>query len=286
MAHPLQTMLQKYDLKTRENRDHAIREIAQELALLGLWRAKFFEHAAFCGGTCLRIFHGLRRFSEDLDFSLVKTDSSYDMRPYLKAISDELSSFGFVFSVEKKEKESKKSVVLSAFIKGNTVKNLLVLGLPEAIVRGYDPKQKISIKLEIDTNPPPYAVYETLTLLTPFPFQVRLFNKPCLFAGKLHAILCRPWAKGRDFYDFIWFIQNNVPCSLKHLKARMAQTGHLKTTASLTGEVLAKLLMKKFEETDWAGVKRDLLPFITDAKEISLWNERFFTGLVGQIQSV
>ena len=282
----LQGMLDRYRPQTVADHENALREIAQELALLGLWRAKFFEHAAFYGGTALRIFHRLPRRSEDLDFSLLRPDRAFDLAPCLEAVRTELAAFGLSFRVERRTKRVD-TATESAFIKGGTRINLAHIGLPEDLQRRIPALQQVRIRVDFDVDPPPRAEYEVLTLLTPIPFQVRLFTLPCLFAGKLHAILCRNWKeriKGRDFYDFIWYLGRQVPCHLRHLQARMTQTGHWRQGDALTGANLRQLLRQRFRRVDFGQARRDVLPFIRDQEELEMWDAGFFLSLVDQVR--
>jgi hypothetical protein len=204
MIHPaLAGLIDRYQSQSSKDYQNAVREIVQEIALLGLWRTPFYEHAAFYGGSALRIFHGLQRFSEDLDFSLLEPKLDFSLKPYLGAVADELAAWGFEFSAEGIEK-TKRTSIESAFLKGSTMINLLQIGAPPEIASRLPKGQLIRIKLEIDINPPPGAGTEMLTRLVPTPHQVRVYDLPSLFAGKLHAVLCRNWksrVKGRDFYE-------------------------------------------------------------------------------------
>ncbi len=258
-----------------------MKEIIQHLALLGLWRAKFFEHAAFYGGSALRIFHGSRRFSEDLDFSLMKKDRSFDLAPYAKMIGSELESFGF--KVEITSRKKRHSDIDSAFIKANTLESMFKMQVPDAVSDLVQKDKTLKVKLELDTTPPGGASYESRTLLTPIPFQVELFSPPCLFAGKLHAILCRSWqsrVKGRDFYDFVWFIGNETACDIRHLRLRMIDSGHLNEKAAFGRKELLELLSRKFSSVDFRQAKEDVEPFIKDPDELALWSNNFFNGLL------
>ena len=280
-------MLDRYRPQTVTDYEHALREIAQELALLGMWRARFFEHAAFYGGTALRVFHRLPRRSEDLDFSLLRPDRAFDLAPCLEAVRAELAAFGFSFRVERRNKRVD-TATESAFVKGGTRINLAYIGLPENLQQRIPALQQVRIRIDVDTDPPPLAEYEVLTLLAPIPFQVRLFTLPCLFAGKLHAILCRNWqerVKGRDFYDFIWYLGRQVPCHLRHLQARMTQTGHRKQGDELTGTELRRLLRQRFEQVDFERARSDVRPFIRDPAELELWDAGFFLSLVDQVRN-
>ncbi len=288
MNNALENLLEPYHLNTLDDYENALKEIIQQLALLGLWRSKFYEHAAFYGGTALRLFYGLRRFSEDLDFSLLEKNEDFNLLPHLNAIEKEIESFGFKFSVQMKEKAIS-TPVESAFIKGNTRINLLCIEAGDSIVKGFDRNRKIKIKLEIDTDPPPGAQYEVKTLLTPIPFGVKLFSKPDLFAGKMHAILCRQWksrVKGRDFYDLTWYIGQKVPCRMAYLKEKMAQTNHWKMGDELNKNSLLQLLHEKFETVDFEQAKMDVRPFLKDRQELALWNREFFSGIIENIEVI
>ncbi len=283
----LQGMLDRYRPQTLADHENALQEIVQELALLGLWRAKFFEHAAFYGGTALRIFHSLPRFSEDIDFSLLQPDREFDFAPYLEAVRVELAAFGFSFRVERRIKRVS-TAIESAFIKGGTRINLAHIGTPDYLRARLPELQQVRIRIELDTDPPSLAAYEVLTLLTPIPFQVRLFDLPCLFAGKLHAVLCRDWksrVKGRDFSDFIWYLGRRIPCNVRHLQARMTQTGHWQQGRELEISQLRQLLRQRFQQVDFDQAKRDIRPFIRDEAELDLWDSAFFQSLVERIEA-
>ena len=282
----LQGMLDRYAPRSLADYENALKEIVQELALLGLWRAKFFEHAAFYGGTALRIFHRLPRFSEDMDFSLLLPERGFDLDPYLAAVRTELAAFGFSFRIERRSKRVT-SAIESAFIKGGTRINLAEVGTPDYLRERLPPLQQVRIRLEVDTDPPPLANYDVLTLLTPVPFQVRLFDLPCLSAGKIHAILCRDWkqrVKGRDFYDFVWYLGRRVPCNVTHLQARMEQTGHWQKGRKLDLVRLRQLLAQRFQQVDFDQARADVRPFIRDAAELEIWDRRFFQSLALQLE--
>ena len=193
----------------------ALREILQEIALLGLWRSRFFEKAAFYGGTALRILYGLDRYSEDLDFSLLKPTAEFDLSRYCSALEKEIRSFGFEATVTGKTK-SAQSTIQSAFLKADTLKHLLVINTTESLIRNIPPGQVLKIKIEVDTDPPPGFDTETRFLLQPISFSVRAFSLPDMFAGKMHAVLCRGWkgrVKGRDWYDLVWYAPITHNCT-------------------------------------------------------------------------
>ena len=281
-------ILEAYDPKTQDDYEIALKEIVQHLALLGLWRSKFYEYGSFYGGTALRLFYGLRRFSEDLDFSLIKKDNAFDLSPHLISIEKEIEAFGFKFSVEKRNKQFI-SPIESAFIKGNTRINLLVIQAQDNIVKGFHREQKIKIKLELDTDPPPGSQHEVKTLLTPIPFTIKTFTRPDLFAGKMHAVLCRQWksrVKGRDFYDLTWFIGQKIPCRVEYLKEKMIQTGHWKREDQLNKDRLLQLLREKFNRVDFERAKQDVHPFIKDPQELALWRKEFFLDIIEAIEII
>lgn len=287
MIHPaLAGLLDRYQPQSANDYQNAVREIVQEIALLGLWRTPFYDRAAFYGGSALRIFHGLQRFSEDLDFSLLQPMPGFSLKPYLGAVADELTAWGFEFSAEGAEKNAA-SPIESAFLKGSTVINLLHIGAPPEIASLLPKGLLIRIKLEIDTDPPPGAVTETLTRLVPTPHQVRVYDLPSLFAGKLHAVLCRNWksrVKGRDFYDLVWYVGRRIPLNLAHLEARMRQSGDWLLETPLDAPALRERLKERFSSIRYAQAKEDIQPFLKDPRELSLWSEGFFMELIPMIQ--
>ncbi|KQC13489.1 MAG: hypothetical protein APR63_08455 [Desulfuromonas sp. SDB] len=281
-------MLAKYPLHGEEDYELAIKEIVQHLSLLGLWRSKFYEHAAFYGGSAARIFYGLNRFSEDLDFSLLKSKSDFKIDKYIRSIQDELNGFGFNFSIDKKKKIYKSNIE-SVFNKGNTVKNFIAVDVDDELVKTIHKNKKIKIKIEVDTDPPLGADYEVKTELFPIPFQVKVFSLSDLLAGKLHAILCRQWkhrVKGRDYYDLVWFVGKEVPCNIVYLKNKLVQTGNWNEQEELSGEKLLEILKDQFREIDFEKAKDDVRPFIIDQQELTLWSRDFFSEVVDKMEFV
>ena len=278
-------MLRRYECKTPAEYKNALKEIMQEIALLGLSRQNFFQAASFYGGTALRIAHKLGRFSEDLDFTLDHPDKNFDITPYLKGVEDEFRAYGLKLTVEKRHKVSA-SDVESAFLKANTLEHLLMIeGVKE---KGTSKNDLIKIKLEVDTNPPlPAGRTEVLFLLEPIPFTYRILALPSLFGGKLHALICREYkggrVKGRDYYDFIWYISRAVKPDLDYLKGKLCESGIWEREKEFTTTELKELLSKKFKLTDWDKAKRDVAPFIRDGRELDLWSEKFFTELLQRL---
>ncbi|NQV14957.1 nucleotidyl transferase AbiEii/AbiGii toxin family protein, partial [bacterium] len=220
MNDAIRSMLSTYDPKTSDDYQQALREILQSIALLALWRTKFFESAAFYGGTALRILYKLDRFSEDMDFSLLAPDPSFDLNKYDKAILGELKAYGFEAEFNSKAKVLD-SAVKSAFLKANTVMSLLAIDAGDEITSRFKSSQIIKIKIEIDTDPPLGFATEMQPMFQPIPFQVKAYSLPDSFAGKMHAVLFRPWTnnvKGRDWYDLVWYAGRYPELHLSHLE--------------------------------------------------------------------
>jgi predicted nucleotidyltransferase component of viral defense system len=281
-------MLAGYDCQRTVDYTNALQEILQEIVLLGLWRSKFFEHGAFYGGTALRILYGLDRFSEDLDFSLLRFDKKFQLSKYLVALEKELSAFGFQVTVEQKNK-SLSSAVQSAFLKTETVGALLAITSDEAISHGIPAGKLLKIKIEIDTEPPPGFNTETKYLLRPISFGVRTYTLPDLFAGKLHAILCRQWksrVKGRDWYDLVWYVANYPQVHLIHLEERMRQSGHWQQEGMLGKDELTNLLSDAVGTLDIEQAKKDVIPFIKNTDTLDVWSRDFFQDVCSRIKGV
>jgi len=293
MTHPaLIKMLEKYDLTNSNSSYDALREILQEIVLLGLYDAGFFKHAAFYGGTALRILHNLPRFSEDLDFSLLESNSEFNLKPYEEAIISTLKAFGFDVTIEIKEKNNN-SAIASAFVKGNTIEHLLNINAPKDITNKIHRDQAVKIKLEVDTNPPLEFETANVIRLTPRPFSINAFTLPSLYAGKMHAILCRAWStrpKGRDWYDLIWYIANDVELDSIHLKSRLSQSckyleeNNIQIPSELSKQTIKDLLLQRIESLDVEKAKNDVQPFIKDMREIELWSKEFFVSVIENIK--
>jgi len=274
-------MLAGYQCKTADDYRNALKEIIQEITLLGLSRAGFFQSGAFYGGTALRIFHDLDRFSEDLDFSLSAPDAGFSIQSYTRTVRDELAAYGFDVQVERKEKTAE-SAVQSAFIKVGTLVHLLKIASLTPPVSGVSPTEQLKIKFEIDIDPPLGASYEVKYQLNPIPYSVRLYDLPSLFAGKLHAVLCRQWknrVKGRDFFDLLWYLSKSVTPNLVHLENRMRQSGHWDDPAPLDSNKVLHLLLDKFSDVDFAQAVSDVRPFVRDQRSLELWNAGFFEAV-------
>jgi predicted nucleotidyltransferase component of viral defense system len=282
MNHAIQQMLSNYECRNEGEYVNALREIMQEIALQGLWRGKFFEHAAFYGGTALRILYGLERSSEDLDFSLLKANPDFHLAGYGDALRREMESFGFKVEFSTKEKTAETRIE-SAFLKANTKTQMISIGVDQSLAGRIHSRQEIKIKLELDVDPPGGFQTEAKTLLRPMPHSVRVYILPDLFAGKLHAVLCRKWrnrAKGRDWYDMVWYAANHPVVDLAHLEVRMRQSGDYPDDKTLTLPRLKEFLNAAIDGIDIDALKADVLPFVRDPQSLDLWSKDFFREII------
>jgi predicted nucleotidyltransferase component of viral defense system len=281
-------MLDRYECQSRDDYVNALREILQDVALLGLWRSKFFEHAAFYGGTALRVLHGLDRYSEDLDFSLLKPDKSFSLKAYGDAMLREISSFGFHVKFESRRK-MRASAIESAFLKANTYRQLIVIEAAKEILRDLHPEKSLKIRLEVDIDPPSGFETKTQYVLQPIPFAVRVYSLPDLFAGKLHAVLCRKWktrVKGRDWYDLVWYAGTYPNFRISHLESRMRQSGDYQDDEPLTSDRVQKFLRQAVDDLDVEKARREVSPFIVDKRALSVWSQDFFRQIISRIRSI
>jgi len=293
-THPhIEAMLNKYDL-TKDDPFEALREILQEIVLYALSDSGFFKNAVFYGGTALRILYGLPRFSEDLDFSLIKPDPTFDLSKYEKAVIQKLESYGFEAQIETKIKENK--AIQSAFLKGNTLKHLIAINAPADIVKTFHSGKILKIKFEVDTEPPINFKDEEKLHLLPSPFMIRTMVPSSLFAGKIHAILCRSWQtrpKGRDWYDLVWYVQRGYEVDLYHLATRLVQGCRTlekieeeipNSIDEYTKEVVQNLLEKRIETLDIGLAKDDVKRFISDENELNIWSKDLFKSISRMIK--
>lgn len=277
MNHEIQKMLVPYQIKDIYDQKNAMKEIMQEVVLCGLSRSGFFQKAAFYGGTALRIFHGLDRFSEDLDFSLGSKDPQFDLANYFPRLEAEVRSFGLNVEITEKKK-TKESTVQSAFLKANTKEHLLIF-YGETSDGGVSKDERIKIKFKVDIDPPAYAGFERKYRLLPVPYEVRLYDLPSLFAGKLHAVLCRNWrdrVKGRDLYDLVFYLSRGIPADQRHLRERLLQTGAISSDKQCSLSEIKEMLDQRFQSIDPEQARSDVMPFIRDHKVLDIWSYDFF----------
>ena len=278
-------MLKEAQPRSLDEHVRALREILQQVALLGLWRGGFFQQAAFYGGTALRLLHGSDRFSENLDFSLLVPDTSFDFKSQVEPLRAELLAFGFDLRVELQEPAAD-SAIRSAFVKGGTREQLLVLSAGEELMRMIPQGQILKIRLEIDTDPPPGFETELRYLFRPVPFAVRVYASPDLLAGKVHAALCRGWknrVKGRDWYDLAWYAGHAPRLRLSHLESRMRQSGHWTGTRPLDESAWRGLMEARVSALDVRQARDEVARLVADPRSLELWSHDFFRAVVRKI---
>ena len=271
MSDIFEQMIAQHTIAGDNDRKNALYEVMQLVVLSGLYRGGFFKEAAFYGGTCLRIFHGLRRYSEDMDFSLLAKNPNFTLETYFPAIIEEARLLGRTVTITKKDKRTFGKVE-SAFLKDNTdVYNLT-----------FQTEKTLKIKIEVDTNPPLEFATEQKLLMQPFSFTTRCFTLPDLYAGKMHALAFRAWknrVKGRDWYDFEWYVRNRVALDFEHLKVRAKEFNDI----DLTKELFLELLKERISKADIDVVKADVIPYIIDKRELDIWSSDYFLQLADMI---
>lgn len=285
MNKTLSEMLEKYEIKTDKDEINALKEIIQELVISGLSKSDFFNRAAFYGGTALRIFYDLDRFSEDLDFALVSPDKNFDLSAYFPFIEKEVSLYGLNLKVDTKIK-TKESNISSAFLKGDTMEHILIFFSERNLQNNSKLLRDIKIKFEIDINPPSGAEYEIKYKLLPTPHSVRLYNKESLFAGKIHAILCRNWShrtKGRDLYDYAFFLSKNIKVNMNLVKSKLVESNVLKDDDNFDINILKNMLNEKFKLIDYDAAKNDVAPFLDDSTKLNIWSIEFFQSITDNL---
>jgi len=274
----------EYNPKNEEEIVAALREIMQEITLAGLSRTDFFEKATFYGGTALRIFYGLDRYSEDLGFSLLKPDLNFTLEPYFKAIQDEFKSLGLTVSITEKKKTNQ-TTIDSAFLKAETIWQEIVL---QDIIKetGVRSNKTLKIKIEVDRQPPLNFKTEEKLLLRPFSFYVKCLTQPSLFAGKMHALLFRKWkdrVKGRDWYDLEWYIKKGIPLDVNHFLTRPKDTNDWHDN-SISNEQIIGLLDVKINSVSFNSIKEDVVRFIQNNDSLNIWSPEYFKDLIKHIK--
>ena len=264
--------LKRYQINNATDKQNAVYEITQQVVLAGLHRGGFFDRAAFYGGTCLRLFHQLPRFSEDMDFSLLSPDEDFKFENYFQPIIDEFDSLGRKVEIKKKDKKTFGRVD-SAFLKDNTdVYNI-----------AFQTEKAVKVKIEVDTQPPLLFATEQKPLTIPYTFMVRCFQLPDLYAGKMHALVFRNWktrVKGRDWYDFEWYVRWRVPLDFKHLQERIREFNGVE----MSQDEFKVVLKERLSTTNMDDVKKDVRPFLrNDPHELDVWSNDYFLQLADMI---
>ena len=265
-------LVEGYRTQGDKELSNAQREVMQKVALAGLSRGGFFKHAAFYGGTCLRIFHKLRRYSEDMDFSLIKKDDTIHIENFFQPIVDEFKAIGMPVEIVKKDKKTFGRVE-SAFLKEDT----------ETYDIKFQTRKTLKVKIELDTDPPLHFSTEQKLLFEPYSFSVNCFVLPDLFAGKMHALVYRAWQrriKGRDWYDFEWYVRHRVPLDFRHLSERIREFNG----SDISKEMFLQQLREKLGNTDINLVKQDVLPYVDDAHELDIWSNDYFLQIADMVE--
>ncbi len=288
MTGRLDYLLKNYDVSNPKARENAVREVIQEMTLYGLSQTDFFDRAAFMGGTDLRIFHGLNRFSEVLDFILREPYEGFSFAPYTESLEDTLTTFGIDFKVEAVEKKHQGSI-REGLVKANTKELYLKFYSDEDRSDKIYPTQLSKIKMEVDTDPAEGAQYEKRFKTQPFGYMLTSCDMPTMFAGKIHAILCRPWAnrfKGRDLYDYIFYLNNGVPYNLAFLNSKMRRT-----IPDMEGDLshadVMELLNRRFKEIDYKSAIEDVSNFIgsEEYNSVRIWCPEMFEQITVSLKS-
>ena len=282
----LEQMLQAYSVENLYDRKNAMKEILQEIVLCGLSRAGFFKKAAFYGGTALRIFYGLDRFSEDLDFSLETKNPAFDLSEYFPILEKEVRSFGLNMTASEKVKAND-SHIRSAFLKGNTKEHLLLFYGNEQIAGSVVKTEAVKIKFEVDVDPPKYAAFEHKYRLLPSPYEIKLYDMPSLFAGKIHAVLARAWRnriKGRDLYDYVFYLSRDAAVNLAHLHGRLIDSGYIRKEDTCTLDDIKRMLRDHFDVINFSQAKQDVKPFIHNTSALDIWNAEFFKQITEKLK--
>ena len=287
MNNIIEQMLSKYKIKNTTDEINALKEIIQEIVLAGLSRGNFFNEVAFYGGTALRIFYNLDRFSEDLDFALIKPDKNFDLSKYFSYIEKELKAYGINLQINTKVK-SIDSNITSAFLKGDTLEHILKFFPNEEGHKYNQILKNLKIKFEVDINPPMGATYENKYKLLPSPHLIKLYDKPSLLAGKIHAILCRGWktrVKGRDLYDYLFFMATDTRVNLELLKNKLLASNAIESGDDFDINKLKKLLINKFKVIDYNEAKEDVSPFIKNINDLNLWSSELFISVTDKLMT-
>lgn len=285
MNNIIEQMLSKYEIKNTNDEINALKEIIQEIILSGLARGNFFDEAAFYGGTALRIFYKLDRFSEDLDFALIYPNKNFDLSKYFVYLEKELKAYGLNLEINTKQKNIESNIT-SAFVKGDTLEHILKFFPNEENHKYNHMLKNIKIKFEVDINPPSGATYEEKYKLLPSPHQIKIYDKESLFAGKIHAILCRNWktrTKGRDLYDYIFFLANNTKVNLELVKNKLIKSNYINANDKFSIDDLKNLLINKFRKIDYIEAKEDVIPFIKNTESLNIWSSKFFISITKEL---
>ena len=281
MIELLQSRLASYHLVDAVAEEQALKEILQELILYALWRTDFFDLAAFQGGTSLRILYGLPRFSEDMDFILLEPDESFEWRSVVPGLEAVLLEFGVAVALT--DRSEAQGAIRRATLKDDSLAGLLDLGFKDG-----SPRRKLRVKLELDTRPPAGSNWARHFCDFPTDFMAISQDLPSNFALKLHALLCRPYLKGRDWFDFLWYVRRRVSPNLEHLGNALEQHGPWAgQQVRPDSQWLKQAMAHKIESIDWSRAASDVEPFVNeqDRHGLKLWGRELFLDRLGKLQT-
>ncbi len=285
MAITIENIIKMYKPKTVEETKAVLREIIQSIVLIGLSKGGFFNKASFYGGTALRIFYGLNRYSEDLDFTLNEYEESFSINYYTDKIKEIALSYGVELEIITKIKKVK-TPIESAFAKLNTYQAFISLNINENITSILHRDEVLKVKFEVDCNPPTGFNVETKWIDMPEFAPIVVLDEASLFAGKLHAIICRNYknsVKGRDYYDFLFYTSKRVKPNLKYLKNKLMASGKINEEDEFSLDVLKKMLMERFESVDYEQVKNDATRFVFKKEDLSFYNKELFIQMLDRL---
>ena len=276
----IQNRLDQYQCQNPLEEENALKEITQEIGLLALSRSEFFTHAEFHGGTALRILYGLQRFSEDLDFALIEPNPYFELNKFLDQMVEEFKEYGY--SIEVNDRSKADNTIKKAFLKDRSIGKELKLQFPM-----HDRQLKtLRIKFEVDVNPPEGATTELKYLDFPLPYSVLCKDLPSSFAGKLHALLCRSYLKGRDWFDFVWYVSQGVKINFELLQHAINQIGPWQNqNIAIDQKWLITQLQSKVAKLDWEKAKADVVRFLKprDQQSLEAWSAPFFQSRVEKL---
>lgn len=262
---------------TIDEMDLFAREVLQKIILNGLSRGQFFKRAAFHGGTALRILHSLGRYSEDLDFKLFERDPDFKLERYLSYVVSEAESYGL--TVRSKVREGGLSNISTGDIRCNERELVMEIGFPNEWVKSLGRDTVVRVKIDVDTDPSYGAKYEKYSMKYPLNYYLCVLDLPSMFAGKLGAVLTRRWGmreKGRDFYDYLWYVENEIPINMEYMRANLERAKVLSPDDEFNIDVLRDMLRKRFESADYASILSDVEKFIIGQKPPSHWGPETF----------
>lgn len=281
----IEEMIKQYNPETTEEVKAALKEILQSIVLVGLSRSGFFNKASFCGGTALRIFYGLNRYSEDLDFTLNEKEENFNFEQYFKTINEVALSYGLELEISYKTKKID-TPIESAFAKPNTYQTLIKLKVNSNLTKYLHKDELMKVKFEVDCYPSFGFNVESKWLDNPEYASVNVLDLPSLFAGKIHAILCRTYknnVKGRDYYDFLFFIRKRVKPNLEFLKNKLIEKGKLTINDEFNNDIVKQMLINKIKTVDFAQIKNDAQKFIFKNENLDYFSRELFIDMIQKL---